>query len=237
MQTLQIILPCYNPIKDWEKIVVANYEQIKAQLPADVQLKIAVVNDAATHGLTEAHIEALKSHIEGFDYFTYPANRGKGYAIRYALQHLQADWYIYTDIDFPYTIQSLLSVADSLRNGADVAAGVRDEMYYVNVPQIRTIISKILRLFFNLLFHIPITDTQCGLKGFNEVGKQQMLATTIERFLFDMEFIIRVNKQKEMLLKPVSVELKKGITFSKMSFGVLLKEFGNFIRLLYMANR
>lgn len=138
---------------------------------------------------------------------------------------------IYTDIDFPYTHESFLKIYNALKNeNADVAIGIRGEGYYHYLPKARVRISKLFRWFIKKFLHIPTDDTQCGLKGFNQKGKEIFLQTTINRYLFDLEFIF-LSARKKLSIKTVEVELRPDIVLSKMNWKILTQEFGNFLKI------
>lgn len=161
---------------------------------------------------------------------------GKGYALREGVKVADAQCVIYTDIDFPYEEASLLEVARHLLRGeADVVAGVRDDGYYAGVPADRRRISRFLRWMLRTFLRLRITDTQCGLKGFNQAGRTIFLQTTINRFLFDLEFIFLASRNAGLRLKPVQATLKPGIVFSHVSLRVLGREGWNFLRVFFRA--
>ena len=63
---------------------------------------------------------------------------------------------------------------------------------------------------------MPVTDTQCGLKGFNKKGREKFLATTINRYLFDFEFIYASCHDPAIKTGTVSANLKNNVVFSNM---------------------
>ena len=128
-------------------------------------------------------------------------------------------------------MNSFLAVYESLKNGSDVAIGVRDENYYDNVPKVRILISKTLKWLIRNFLRLPVSDTQCGLKGFNQNGKAIFLKTTIDRYLFDLEFVFITAKVKTLSLIPVIVELRPGIIFSNMNFKILAQEGRSFFKI------
>lgn len=77
----------------------------------------------------------------------------------------------------------------------------------------------------------PISDTQCGLKGFGEAGRELFLRTTIDRFLFDMEFVMFVSRRKDLRTEVVEARLNEGVRFSRMNYRILLRESINFVRI------
>jgi hypothetical protein len=112
----------------------------------------------------------------------------------------------------------------------DVVIGIRGEEYYTHLPQARVRISKLLRWFIKKFLRIPTDDTQCGLKGMNQKGKEVFLQTTINRYLFDLEFIF-LSARKKLSIKTIEVELRPEIVLSKMNWKILLQEFRNFLKI------
>jgi glycosyltransferase involved in cell wall biosynthesis len=160
-------------------------------------------------------------------------NLGKGAALRLGVQQAVADYYIYTDVDLPYTAGSMQAILEQITNGKkDIIIGSRNEQYYRNVNRFRAGLSKLLRFFIRKLLRIPFDDTQCGLKAFNNTGKEIFLSTTVNRYLFDMEFVMLASKNKNIRLDAVPVELRQGVTLSKIPFKIFIQEVKNFIYLL-----
>lgn len=227
---LDIILPCYNPPQGWAQNVVQSAQTVQETLGKEVLLTIILVNDGSQKGITAEDIEVLKDGLPAFEYVTYTQNRGKGFALRKGVAAARGDLHIYTDIDFPYTTQSIQNVFALLKAGsAEVVAGVRDEHYYEHVPGPRRRISKILRWMLRTFLRLKVTDTQCGLKGFTPRGREIFLQTRIDRFLFDLEFIFLSSNEKQVRLLPAQVELRPGIEFSRARMGILARESINFL--------
>ena len=113
---------------------------------------------------------------------------------------------------------------------AYVAIGIRSEEYYTHLPKARVRISKLLRWFIKKFLRIPTDDTQCGLKGFNKKGKEVFLQTTINRYLFDLEFIF-LAARNNLSIQTVEVQLRPEVTLSKMNWKILIQEFGNFLKI------
>jgi len=224
VHALDIVLPCYNPIPDWAQNLVANVNQLSQRLP-QTELHLYLVNDGSGKGVTEEDLVFLRKSIPFFNYISYSQNEGKGHALREGVKQTKHEYCIYTDIDFPYTQESFLRVYEALRNKeADIIVGIRDEEYYASVPPTRVKISKTLRFFAKKMLSLPVNDTQAGLKGFNRKGRATFLKTTIDRYLFDLEFLFEANKQKNLRIKGLKVTLRPGIIFSKMNSKILLEE-------------
>lgn len=225
--SLSIVVPAYNPQPGWVEHVVLSFQKVLAEIP-DTQL--VLVNDGSVNSLTE-QIHSIASNFKDFVPVVYSENKGKGYALREGVKVAAGDIIIYTDIDFPYTHVSLMRIYSELRaSNGDLVIGIRGEEYYTHLPGARVRISKILRWFIKKFLRIPTNDTQCGLKGFNQEGKEVFMQTTINRYLFDLEFIF-IAAQKKLAIKTVEVELKPGIVLSSMNWKILTQEFINFLKI------
>jgi glycosyltransferase involved in cell wall biosynthesis len=230
MRRIDIVLPVYNPLPGWEVIVIQRYRSLCARLEA-MDFSLTVVNDGSSR-LEVAAKESLQAQLPQMQWIEYETNRGKGYALRQGIQHTSGDWIVFTDIDWPYTEDSMVRLIQTLSDGADVAIGVRDEDYYKHLPPMRMRISKWLRAFNGRLLKLKVNDTQAGLKGFHSLYKPVFMKTTIDRYLFDLEFIYRLSKIREIRMVSVPIKLREGITFSTMNRKILMQETMNFLKVL-----
>lgn len=236
MYQLTIVLPCYNPVLGWEKQVLEGYDAVVTHLGFKPEL--IVVNDGSSNNIDESAIDFLKKAIADFRFESYSINRGKGAALRYGIKKATGTKIIFTDIDFPYTAQSFFQVWGKLEQDSDIVIGIKDASYYKHVPPVRKRISKSLRKLSQLFLNIPVTDTQCGLKGFNNVGKAIFLSTTIDRYLCDLEFVYKGYQHKPKLnIETQEIRLKDNIVFRKMNNKILLTEGFNFLKILLKINK
>ncbi|MBL4754104.1 MAG: glycosyltransferase, partial [Flavobacteriales bacterium] len=212
--SLDIVIPCYNPEPGWENNMVQYYNALKGKIES-ASLSLIVVNDGSTQTVNSSSIELLKGGIEGVTYLEYAQNMGKGYALRQGVAESTSDLIIFTDVDFPYELDSVLDIYNELTTGVDVALGFRQQDYYTKVPLFRKILSRILRWMLKVVLKLDITDSQCGLKGFNASGKEIFMKTKINRFLFDLEFVMLLSRKSSAKATPVQVKLRDGVTFSK----------------------
>jgi glycosyltransferase involved in cell wall biosynthesis len=228
--TVDIVLPCYNPNNNWYEALIEFYAKAKDLY----SLNFIIVNDGSTNANTESQIHYLQQHDIPLQYLLLKKNRGKGYALRQGVLASNAYFIVYTDIDFPFTNKSTIGVIEALLNKeADVIAGYRDQNYYQkNMSTYRRLLSKAFRFFLSRVLKMKITDTQCGLKGFNQKGKIKFLETTIERYLFDFEFIYACGKDKDIVIKAVPVELNDDVVFSKIKLKNFIQETVNLLAIL-----
>ena len=230
MTSLDIILPAYNPLPGWEDIVIGRFQSLVKALP-DVKIRLFIVNDGSQR-LDENHSAGvIQEVIPDLQWISYKENRGKGYALRQGVKNSTADFVVYTDIDWPYTEESMIGVIRTLMGSADAVIGKRDENYYTHLPPARRRISRLLRSFNAKLLRLKVDDTQAGLKGFRKNIKDIFLSTTIDRYLFDLEFIYLISAKKEMKVVGYPIALRPGITFSKMNRKILFQEARNFLKI------
>ncbi|MFA1770972.1 glycosyltransferase [Rufibacter glacialis] len=230
-------MPCYNPAPGWAYHLLSNFQNLQACYP-DLALHLILVNDGSTRGILPTDVAFLQDHLRHFTYLHHEANQGKGFAVRRGVQASENPLCLYTDIDFPYTLESMAKIINGLMQAeADILAGVRETEYYAQVPPIRIKISQALQLLTKHLLHLPINDTQCGLKGFNQKGKQVFLKTKTNRYLFDLEFIYLLSKAPSRpSIQPVTVELKPEVTFSRMDAKILFQESFSFLKILFRSS-
>ena len=229
---VSLILPCFHPPQGWAEHIVNRFEEFCQAVGEKVELVLVIDGDGSEEIASGAVI--LKASVPGVQIVRYEVNRGKGYAIRQGVQAAKGDLILYTDVDFPYTTASMVSVYKELAQGrADVAIGVKDAAYYSHVPPVRKAISKVLRFMIRVFLSMPVTDTQCGLKGFKKEVAPLFLSTTINRYLFDLEFVKYCFRAKKYRVSPVPVGLTEQVKFRSMDYRILLPELLNFIRLLF----
>jgi glycosyltransferase involved in cell wall biosynthesis len=225
-KTLSIVLPCYNPDKNWATNILIRYNEI-APLLKNYTVDIIVVNDGSSTNL-EGDLMGLTQQLPNCKTISYAQNKGKGYAIRQGIEQANGDYIIYTDIDFPYTNKSFLNILEELHNH-DITIGTRGLSYYNNIPAHRTFISKLLKFFIKTLLRIPTDDTQGGLKGMRNEVKTYFLKTEINRYLFDLEFICIAAKNK-LNIGLIPVVLNENTVVRKMNLKVVSKELVNFFK-------
>lgn len=233
-RSLDLVHPCYNPHTGWAEDLLHNFLEFKKQLPADQPVSVYLVNDGSSQGIQASDLALLKQGIGSFYYLDLPKNVGKGAALREAVKETKGDLIIYTDADYPYKLENALEMYRRLATGnVDVVVGVRDEQYYDALSLRRKIFSLSLKLMNYLFFpRLKVKDTQSGLKGFNQRGKELFLKTQISAFLFDMEFLVLVSRSKDIRFDWIYVQLRDGIQFSSMKFKTILTELFNFTSIL-----
>ena len=230
MATFDIILPAYNPLPGWEELVIDRFLSLENQLP-ELQFHLIIVNDGSSRIKEDESLQILKRGIPALQWISYMPNKGKGYALRKGVETSNSEHILYTDIDWPYTQESMTELIGTLLSSQDAVIGVRDAGYYAHLPPSRRRISKWLKKINGKFLKLKVDDTQAGLKGFKKKVKHVFLATTINRYLFDLEFIYLLSKINDLKIIGQPIKLREGITFSKMNRKILFHEARNFLKI------
>lgn len=235
MKHIDIVLPCYNPELGWEYTVVDKYSKLK-ELCKDLQFSLYIVDDGSSKGFTKTAKEYIIKKLPETHILSYPNNKGKGYALRTAVSYCASEYILYTDYDFPYTIESMYNIIQYLQKGTDVVIAERGEDYYKILSFTRSILSKITKALNKYIFKMKHIDTQAGLKGFNRKGRDLFLSTQINSYLFDWEFVYLCEKQLSLEIKNVHVYLRDNIHFSAIRFANYWRELKCLIKTSYIIN-
>lgn len=193
-------------------------------------LHLIVVNDGSPHGFGEEQHGALRLAVPDVEIVDIP-HGGKGAAIRAGIARSRAPYTIYTDIDMPYTAESMCEVIDRVFAGTDVVIAVRNRSYHSRLSPMRKMMSYGSKLLNRIFLNIRHTDTQGGLKGLSPRARTVMLRTRISDFLFDTEFVVLAARDKRLRIEEVETMLRDGIVMSAMSPRVLFRELKNFFRI------
>lgn len=234
MYQVDIIIPCYNPKNDWEQRLISEAENLQS---ADKKLKVnwILVNDGSPNDISDALAE-LHHHLPNIEFINLKQNRGKGYALRQGVEASRSKFTLFTDIDIPYGANGILDVLKPLLDDtADISLGTRNLDYYQKIPTQRSRISKLLKSINRICFRLPTNDTQCGIKGFNTIGRSVFLKTTTNRFLIDLEFLLLASKDNNIRFIKVPVQLAEGIELTSVKLSILKDELGSFIKILIKA--
>lgn len=235
MHKIDIILPLYHPKPGWDEHVRENIRELRTFFGAKAALRFMIVDDGSGQGaFAPEALERVKSEAGDFQFLTYEPNRGKGYAVRYAVSRSDADFIVYTDGDFPFGWSGVADAWSKLEAGAEVVMGIRDSGYASALSPGRKALSSCVRLLNRALLGMPgrFLDTQAGLKGFDRRGRQAFLAVETETFLFDTEFILIAWTHK-LKIDTVPLTLRPGLHFSRMGFSVMFRELRHFFRILW----
>jgi glycosyltransferase involved in cell wall biosynthesis len=226
---LGIILPIYRPKNGWKNELTASLTEISVKIPF---AKVLLVNDG-DENLTASSLLELKNKFHFFDYLILDKNYGKGRAIQLGLENLKADVYIYTDWDFPFSVDSVGRLYQKMLNeNWAVCTGKRQKKYFENLNFQRKIISKVTLNLARIVLKNNDLDPQAGLKGLNKSGKNIFLQNKIPSFVFEIEFLRNCLKNN-LQIGTMEVSPKEGIFFSRIEFRTLCRESFYLLKIIF----
>lgn len=162
-----ITLPVYNEEKQIFSKSIELYNYINKNLK-NYNIEIYIANNASDDQ-TSKIAKRLTEKYTMFKYFYTPI-KGRGKVIYNLWKKIKADCYVYMDIDLSTSLKHLPDLINSIIiQGYDISIGSRN-LSDSNVKRslMRTIISKAYIKLLNFIFHIKISDTQCGFKAFSK---------------------------------------------------------------------
>lgn len=231
---IDIVLPCYNPTANWPELIHDKMNQMNLYFP-DKLFHLIVVNDGSSLRMSENEIGRFKTLLPNAQLISYLENRGKGYALRKGMENSCSSMAIYTNWNFPYDLESMKSIIKKLEEGYDVVVGARNNDYYhhAGLDLFRWFVSIFSWLLNWIVLGIRINDTQGGLTGMSRKGKEILLRTKINQFLFDTEFIYLASKNPEIYLCETQANLHEGKKFVFNGIKVLSRKITNFVRIAH----
>ena len=201
---LSILVPLYN---EAEFIRTVLHRIIAAPLPGGLAREIIVVDDASTDG-SPALVEEVADHYPGLIRLVRcPKNRGKGAAIRVAIEHATGDYCLIQDADLEYDPQEYHLLLEPLVDGsADVvfgsrflSAGRRRVLYYWH-----SVANHALTTLCNIISNLNLTDMETCYKAFR-TPLLKSIPIRSDRFGIEPEITIKVAKRQARIYEvPIS---------------------------------
>ncbi len=158
--------------------------------------EIIVVDDGS---VDDTALEASRAALEDSSVriLRLPFNQGKGNALKRGFQSSRYDTVAFLDADLdlhPSQLLGLLKMMDD--SGADMVIGSkRHPDSRVEYPRERRIYSTIYYLLIRALFHLPIKDTQTGIKVFKrEVLERAFPRMVTKTYALDLELMVAANQ-------------------------------------------
>ncbi|MQS12098.1 glycosyltransferase [Streptomyces kaniharaensis] len=204
---VSIVIPYYNP-------GLAVRHQVADVLRVldgyGVPYEVVAVADGCTDGS-----EWLLADLEhpNLRRIGYPVNAGKGAAVRTGFELCRGRWVGFIDADGDLPADLLPMVLDAARDqDADAVIGTKWQQSSTFSPELgigRWICSHVYRWVTQLLFRLPVTDTQTGLKVFRREALAELLPRCQEdRFVFDLEILALLYRHRYRRIAEVPVRFK-----------------------------
>jgi len=225
MDNITVVVPVFNEGLILEKNVRRLVEYFNSVLHCDWELIIA---DNASTDKTEEIGRRLAAEIDRVRY-VYIERKGVGAALKTAWSTSSFDILCYTDVDFPFPLESLNSLCAAISDGYDIAIGsryVKGGIYKVNLG--RKILSRLYSHWLKMLFSCKFSD-HCGTKAIKKKVFLDLLPMlTCDDWFFGTELLVRAEK-RGYSIKELPIQAYNDS--SRNSKVKLLRTIWNYIRL------
>jgi glycosyltransferase involved in cell wall biosynthesis/ubiquinone/menaquinone biosynthesis C-methylase UbiE len=195
MPKLSVLVPVYNE----EEYIGAILERVwRAPLPEGLEREIVVVDDGSTDGSAEA-IAAAAAQAPGIIHTArHEQNRGKGAAIRTAIELATGEYSIIQDSDleydpaeYPHLLAPLLEGrADVVYGSRFMIAGERRVLYYWHA-----LANRFLTELCNVVADLNLTDVETCYKVFR-TSMLRGIPLRSDRFGIDPELTIKMARRE-----------------------------------------
>ena len=204
MPLLSVLVPLYNE----EEFVGPLLERvISAPLPQGLTREIIVVDDGSTDGSAEIVQEVAARHPGLIRLLRHDRNRGKGAAIRTALDHARGEWCIIQDADLEYDPGEYASVlkpliagkADAVYGSRFMIVGERRVLYFWHA-----VANRFLTELANLVADLNLTDLETCYKAFR-TSLVRSIPIRSNRFGIEPELTIKLARRQVRIYEtPIS---------------------------------
>jgi glycosyltransferase involved in cell wall biosynthesis len=182
---LSVLIAAYNE----ERTIAAAVERVRA-VPLDIE--IVAVNDGSSDG-TGAAIDRLRTEGKIDVALHHAKNRGKGAALRTAIQAASGDVMVVQDADLEYDPQEFVRLLQPIARGlADAVFGSRflggdhRVLYFWH-----SVGNRFLTLLSNMFSNLNLSDMETGYKMIRGPLLKSLILTS-DRFGFEPEITARL---------------------------------------------
>lgn len=202
--TVSILMPVYN---EADLVAAAMARVLALPLWREVPMEIVAVDDGSTDGSAEVLDSLAERHPGVVRIFHHPANRGKGAAIRTAMEHAAGELAVIQDSDLEYNPEDLSSLlrplleghADAVFGSRFATSGERRVMYFWH-----TLANHILTTACNAVADLNLTDMGTGYKAFR-LSLVRSLPLRQNGFGFEPELTVKLAQRGVALYEvPIS---------------------------------
>lgn len=189
---ISVIIPVHNEVLRLPRTMEDLYSSLSG-----MDYAIILSEDGSSDG-SKKLIQFYAQNNSRVRCLTYPERLGKGLALKRGVDVARGDVIVFFDADSSVSADQIPHVLKELVK-FDVligSRGLKNSILLKRPPLHRVMAGKIYNWLFRLLFHIPIRDTQCGLKVFRrEVIKDLMDHLQIEGWGFDPNLIVEAYRR------------------------------------------
>jgi glycosyltransferase involved in cell wall biosynthesis len=201
---VSILIPLYN---EGDLISTVITRVLAVDFGPQVETELIVVDDGSTDGSSEVVAELCRQYPRTITAVRHPANRGKGAAIRTAIEHATGTFGVVQDSDLEYNPQDLPAMlrplleghADAVYGSRFLVSGERRVLYYWH-----SLANHLLTTICNGVADLNLTDMETGYKAFR-LSLVKSIPLRSERFGIEPELTIKLAQRGAALYEvPIS---------------------------------
>jgi len=199
-----VVVPAYE-VADRIGATVDDLRRALFDVAANGGVEIVVVDDGSSDATADAARAAGADRV-----IVFPANRGKGAAVRAGMLAAGGRTIVFTDADLSYRPEQIVRLLAGVEDGYDVVVGSRrheETNIIMRGRRLRELTGRGFNLLTRGVLHGRYLDTQCGLKAFRDDAARRIFTNSrVDRFAFDVEMFHLVERYHLKLLE-VPVDL------------------------------
>jgi len=187
---LSILIPVFNEVQTVEEII----RRVRATDSCGLEREIVVVDDASTDGTGDL-LKKIQQ-VGGVKVVSHPYNRGKGAALRTALEQATGDIVViqdadleYDPADYPILLKPILDGRADVVYGSRFLGGTHRVLLFWHFMA-----NKFLTLLSNLFCNLNLSDMETGYKVFRRKCVEG-LALNAERFGIEPELTAKLARR------------------------------------------
>jgi glycosyltransferase involved in cell wall biosynthesis len=190
-QRLSILIPVFNEANTVEEIL----RRVRAADSCGLEKEIVLVDDASTDGTSDV-LRKLQQ-VGGVKIISHPVNRGKGAALRTALEHATGDIILIQDADleydpsdYPNLLRPILDHRADVVYGSRFAGGTHRVLLFWHYMA-----NRLLTLLSNMLCNLNLTDMETCYKVFRRQCVEGLKLTS-DRFGIEPELTAKLARRR-----------------------------------------
>ena len=219
-ELVSILVPVYNIENTIEKNINILIDKVS---PFLMNFEIIISDDGSSDNSKEEikkiclNFQNKNANLKNIIGVYAKENQGKGHALKRACEVSNGEYIIFCDGDMeidPSQLENFFNIMQ--KENADVVIGSkRHKDSVVNYSNIRKLISFIYFMFVKIFFHLPIQDTQTGLKLFKRDAIINIFPRIlVKAFAYDLEVLVACNSNnKKIVSAPVIVNPNRHFGF------------------------
>lgn len=190
---LSMIVPAFNC--PTIKVDLTRLDRFLKTLNISYEILCVVDGKKSTKDKTLENAKSLR--LKKLSVYSYPENKGKGYAVRFGFKQANGDIIGFFDAGSDIKVENIKSALEIFKaNNADIVVGSKRHpaSHIKNYPSQRKFLSLLAQISPRLLLGIKVPDTQVGLKLFDRRVINKILPKlSINGFAFDLEILKQAN--------------------------------------------